>query len=107
MWSIIFLQHNKKKRMLSVLIGLALTASMTTVQAANMPDRPNAGTALESTKRVENSPTPAPVPDKVPLKVEEPLRPPLNDSSKIKIPASCSFSSASRMDAFLLKIIWS
>lgn len=73
---------HKKKRMVSVVVGLALTANLATVQAA---ERPNSGTALESTKRVEA--TPAPVADKAPIKVEEPLRPPLVGSS-IKIPVS-------------------
>ncbi len=76
-------QHNKKKCMLSILIGLALTASgMTAVQAA---EKPNA-TILESTKRMEPVAT---APEQAPIKVEEePLRPPLSDISKIKIPVS-------------------
>ena len=72
----------KKKRMLVVMLGFALTTSLVTVQAAEMP---NAGTALESTRRAETAP--APVPDKTPIKVEEPLRPPLVGST-IKIPVS-------------------
>lgn len=76
------LLQRKKKSMLSALICLALPiTSLATVNAAEMP---NAGTALESTKRVESAPPPSK--GNAQIKVETPLRPPLIDSSAVKIP---------------------
>lgn len=76
------LRHHKKKNILSALICLALPlTSFAGVHAAEMP---NAGTALESTRRAETAPPPSTA--NAQIKVETPLRPPLIEPAAVKIP---------------------